>query len=69
MIAVDTNVLLRYLLADDAEQSVRAKALIAGHAPVLVTDVVLVESVWTLRGPRYKMNKSEYIPRGPPSHR
>lgn len=57
MIAIDTNVLLRYLLADDASQYTKAKALIKGNNPVLITDVVLVETVWTLTGKRYQLDK------------
>ena len=43
MIAVDTNVLLRYLLNDDAVQVDIAASLIKGSDTVLITDVVLVE--------------------------
>ena len=57
MIAIDTNVLLRYLLADDAGQHSKAKALIKSQHPVLITDVVLVETVWTLTGKRYQLDK------------
>ena len=57
MIAVDTNVLLRYLLDDDSTQSPKAKKLIISHHPVLITDVVLVETVWTLMGGRYSIDK------------
>ena len=58
MIAIDTNVLLRYLLADDAQQHKKAKNLIMNERPVLITDVVLVETVWTLTGKRYKLDKN-----------
>ena len=61
MIAIDTNVLLRYLLWDDEEQAKKADALIKGTSAVLVTDIVLVEMVWILRGKRYKLNKTEII--------
>ena len=61
MIAVDTNVLLRYLLRDDDEQAKRAYLLIRGAATVLVTDVVLAETVWTLMGRRYRASKSDII--------
>ena len=57
MIAVDTNVLLRYLLDDDPEQSPRAAALFGGKNKILVTDVVLVETIWTLRGKKYKLSR------------
>ena len=58
MIAIDTNVLLRYLLHDDPEQSPKADHLITGQQKVLVTDVVLVETLWTLRGKKYNLKKA-----------
>lgn len=58
MIAIDTNVLLRYLLADDASQHRKAKALIEASCLVLITDVVLSETVWTLTGKRYDLDKT-----------
>ena len=58
MIAIDTNVLLRYLLADDAAQYAKAKTLIKDQHPVLITDVVLAEAVWTLTGRRYNLDKA-----------
>jgi len=57
MIAIDTNVLLRYLLADDAKQYQKARKLITSKLPVLITDVVLVETIWTLTGKRYTFDK------------
>lgn len=59
MIAVDTNVLLRYLLADDPGQFKQARKLITNKTPVLITDVVLAETVWTLVGKRYDFDKSQ----------
>lgn len=61
MIAIDTNVLLRYLLGDDPDQSERADELITGKDLVLVTDVVLVETLWTLNGKKYQLGKTELI--------
>ena len=61
MIAIDTNVLLRYLLDDDKYQSAKATRLITGSRPVLITDIVLVETFWTLRGKKYNLTKSELI--------
>ena len=58
MIAIDTNVLLRYLLADDIDQHNKAKSVIRGHLPVLITDVVLSETIWTLTGKRYDLDKT-----------
>jgi predicted nucleic-acid-binding protein len=48
MIAIDTNVLLRYLLQDDAKLCKKAIEVITGKQRVLVTDVVLAETIWTL---------------------
>ncbi len=58
MIAIDTNVLLRYLLADDVKQHNKAKKLMMGGLPVLITDVVLTEIVWTLTGKRFQFDKA-----------
>lgn len=59
MIAVDTNVLLRYLLNDDAAQVDTAASLIKGDDTVLITDVVLTETLWTLSGKKYRLNKDQ----------
>ena len=61
MIAIDTNVLLRYLLEDDPVQSAKAAKLIGGSRTVLVTDVVLVETIWTLAGRKYQLDKPELV--------
>lgn len=57
MIAIDTNVLLRYLLADDTVQHNKAAFTIKSSQSVLITDIVLVETIWTLTGQRYKLDK------------
>ena len=50
MIAVDTNILLRYLAQDGSEEErSRAVRLIETEARVFVGDVVLVETYWVLR--------------------
>ena len=59
MIAIDTNVLLRYLLADDTTQHARARELIEGCRPALITDVVLAETVWTLMGKRFGFDNAK----------
>jgi predicted nucleic-acid-binding protein len=50
MIGIDTNILLRYLLDDDAAQSKAAVALIddtcSAHNPAVVSDVVIAEAAW-----------------------
>jgi len=49
MIAVDTNVLVRYLTNDDAEQARKAVAVLAGADRILLTHTVLLELAWVLR--------------------
>jgi predicted nucleic-acid-binding protein len=61
MIAIDTNILLRYLLDDDPRQSKKATNLIQGPQKILITDVVLVETVWTLKGKKYNQGKDGII--------
>lgn len=58
MIAIDTNVVLRYLLNDDKVQSQKAASLVKRHKRILITDVVLAETVWTLKGRKYKLDQS-----------
>jgi len=62
MIALDTNVLVRFLVEDDVAQAERAKALlqraIDAKEPCYVSDVVLCELVWVLER-RYKLRRKE----------
>jgi predicted nucleic-acid-binding protein len=48
MIAVDTNVVVRFLANDDPPQSGRAEALLR-RGPILVAKTVLLEAEWVLR--------------------
>ncbi|WP_298240038.1 type II toxin-antitoxin system VapC family toxin [uncultured Bradyrhizobium sp.] len=48
MIAIDTNLIVRYLTGDHATQSARARALIDGES-VFVAVTVLLEVEWVLR--------------------
>jgi len=61
MISIDTNVLLRYLLQDDKTQSPKANKLFVSKDKILLTDVTLIETIWTLKGNRYKLKKDELI--------
>lgn len=61
MIAIDTNVLLRYLLDDDVSQSKKATSIITGQSNVLITDIVLMEVIWTLKGKKYNLDKESII--------
>jgi predicted nucleic acid-binding protein len=49
MLAIDTNIVVRYLTGDDPDQSARARRIVDGEA-VFVTTTVLLETEWVLRG-------------------
>jgi predicted nucleic-acid-binding protein len=49
---LDTNVLIRLLLADDPEQTARGRAFVADRSagePLFINRIVICELVWTLR--------------------
>jgi predicted nucleic acid-binding protein len=48
MLAIDTNLIVRYLAADHPKQSAQAKALIDSEE-ILVCTTVLLEAEWVLR--------------------
>jgi predicted nucleic-acid-binding protein len=61
MIALDTNVLVRFLTGDDPKQTRKVEGVFAHHvnAPggVFVSLVVLVELAWVLRAKPYKWTR------------
>jgi predicted nucleic-acid-binding protein len=64
MAGLDTNVLVRWLVADDDEQTGRAKALfeavLASGSPLFVPTTVLLELEWVLRS-RYRLDKATVL--------
>ncbi len=48
MFAIDTNIVVRYLVNDHATQSPKARALVTNH-PVFLSLTVMLESEWVLR--------------------
>lgn len=54
MIAIDINVLLCYLLRGNEAQVGRARRVFECGERVLITDVVLAETQWTLASQRYR---------------
>ena len=48
MLAVDTNVIVRYLTGDHPRQSVQARTLVDGE-DIFVSTTVLLETEWVLR--------------------
>jgi predicted nucleic-acid-binding protein len=54
-VAVDTNVLVRYIVWDDEQQARKSEALIESADIVVLSTVVLCETVWVLsRAYQYK---------------
>ena len=64
MIALDTNVLIRFLVEDDVAQSRRATALIEGavarEEQLFVSDIVMCETVWVLSS-AYRFSRTEIV--------
>jgi predicted nucleic-acid-binding protein len=61
MIGLDTNVLIRYLMRDDAAQSAAAIKLIrsfSSEAPGFLSLVVIAETVWVLQS-SYGLEKTQ----------
>jgi predicted nucleic-acid-binding protein len=48
MLAVDTNIVVRYLTGDDPEQSARARNLV-DSSDIFVSSTVFLETEWVLR--------------------
>ena len=49
------------LLRDDEAQAERARHIVEGDERVLITDVVLAETTWTLAGRRYRATRADLI--------
>jgi predicted nucleic-acid-binding protein len=56
VIAIDTNVVVRFLTRDDPVQAARARALI-GAGSILVLQTVILETEWVLRT-RYRFDRA-----------
>jgi len=61
MIGLDTNILVRYLTRDDEYQWRQASDLIQQNQPCFITNIVLCELVWVLRGANYRLSKDKII--------
>ena len=64
MLGVDTNVVIRLVISDDAEQTRRARKLVdqalSRDEPGLVSLLVLLEAEWVLRS-RYGFNREALL--------
>jgi predicted nucleic-acid-binding protein len=58
MLAVDTNIVVRYLTTDDPAQAKRARNLVDGN-PIFVPTTVLLESEWVLRS--YRLTREQVL--------
>ena len=62
MIALDTNVLVRFLVEDDEQQTTQAKQLIANiiitNGSIFLSDIVVAETIWVL-GRSYRFGRKE----------
>ena len=61
MIGLDTNVLVRYLTRDDEAQWKQAEEIISNAESCFISNIVLCELVWVLRGKPYKYSQSEIL--------
>jgi predicted nucleic-acid-binding protein len=59
VLAIDTNLIVRYLVGDDPEQAVRARRLIENNDVFVCTTVVL-ETEWALRS-AYGFSATQYV--------
>jgi predicted nucleic-acid-binding protein len=64
MLGIDTNVVVRLVVTDDAEQTRRARRLVeqtlSRDEPVLISLLVLLESEWVLRS-RYGFSRDSIL--------
>jgi len=63
MTGLDTNILVRFIMADDPVQSNQARSLIesfSAESPGFISLVCLAELIWVLRS-RYRKPKSEIV--------
>ena len=61
MIGLDTNVLVRYLTKDDEAQWKLAVEIINNAESCFISNIVLCEMVWVLKGKPYKYPQSEIL--------
>jgi predicted nucleic-acid-binding protein len=61
MIAIDSSVLLRYLLQDDKELASRANKLMLSGDDILITDIVLTSTILILTGKQYRVEKDQIV--------
>ena len=60
MIAVDTNILVRYVTNDDLVQSRQAKALLENAQAIFISKTTLLEVEWVLRS-AYKLPRESIL--------
>lgn len=61
MIGLDANVLVRYITRDDEQQWQQAAEVIESGQKCFISNIVLCELVWVLRGKSYQFSKDEIL--------
>lgn len=61
MIGLDTNVIVRYLTKDDETQWQQSTQVIQSGEQCFISNIVLCEIAWVLKGHPYKYSKSEIL--------
>jgi len=59
MIGLDTNILVRYLTKDDEQQWQQAVTVIQHNQSCFISNIVLCELVWVLKGANYSFRQDE----------
>lgn len=59
MIALDTNILIRYLTRDDEPQWEQSVKIIESGELCFISNLVLCEVIWVLRSKSYQFSKEE----------
>ena len=61
MIGLDTNVLVRYITRDDEQQWQKAVEIIESGQKCFISNIVVCELIWVLRGKSYQFSKDEIL--------
>jgi predicted nucleic-acid-binding protein len=61
VIGLDTNVIVRYLTKDDETQWQQSTKIIQSGEQLFISNIVLCEIVWVLRGSPYKYSEPEIL--------
>lgn len=60
MIALDTNIIVRFLVADDEQQHAASVRLLKGRTGIFIPDAVMLECAWVLAS-LYKVERGALV--------